>query len=99
MLGARDMWDLTVDSDHDFYILSGAPVLVHNCDIEDPTPDNESETHILNRHLEGGSEVDETSGIWKKGTDLDQMIERVKASSRLAPTGWGTTSGWSTQAG
>jgi|GEM_PF-3597530 len=30
--GAADMWDLTVDNDHDFYIVAAtASVLVHNC--------------------------------------------------------------------
>jgi hypothetical protein len=25
------MWDLTVTGDHDFYVMAGSPVLVHNC--------------------------------------------------------------------
>lgn len=30
--GSRDMWDLTVESQHDFYVKAGtAAVLVHNC--------------------------------------------------------------------
>lgn len=30
--GAADMWDLTVNGDHDFYVLTSATaVLVHNC--------------------------------------------------------------------
>jgi hypothetical protein len=32
LAGAADMWDLTVDNDHDFYVVTtAANVLVHNC--------------------------------------------------------------------
>jgi RHS repeat-associated protein len=31
------MWDLTITTDHDFYVLGEIPVLVHNCGINDPS--------------------------------------------------------------
>jgi RHS repeat-associated protein len=37
--GAEDMWDLTVASDHDFYVVTvDTAVLVHNCPMTDSNP-------------------------------------------------------------
>jgi hypothetical protein len=72
--GAHDMWDLTVQDDHDFYITLAAEtttVLVHNC----PTPADDAElpslsastSKLQHTYSEHASDFG-YSGNWNKAT-------------------------------
>ncbi|WP_426510218.1 polymorphic toxin-type HINT domain-containing protein [Dactylosporangium sp. McL0621] len=53
-VGARDMYDLTVDDVHTYYVGAGeTPVLVHNCGDADEW---QIEDHVMPRHVAGGAE-------------------------------------------
>ncbi|MFE7129727.1 polymorphic toxin-type HINT domain-containing protein [Streptomyces sp. NPDC057638] len=58
--------DLTVDTDHTYYVLAGAtPVLVHNSNGLCGTAalENGDWQHIVDRHRPGGAKVDDKAGI------------------------------------
>ena len=65
--GTADMWDLTVNNDHDFYVVVSAgsqtAVLVHNCDLYHGT-DSESAANIVSNGLDA-SKADEFGGDGK----------------------------------
>lgn len=67
--GAADRWDLSVEVDHDFFVLAGSvPVLVHNCPINPGNATNSGDefvnlasqartTHILQGDATGGGHL------------------------------------------
>ena len=71
--GAADMYNLTVDQLHTYYVLAGAtPILVHNtgCTITD-----ETRTHMDRNHTEDGDLRDETKTVWGvSGAERDRAI-------------------------
>jgi hypothetical protein len=85
--GAADMWDLTINGVHDFYITTGAStVLVHNC----PVPPRD--VHSIVRSMDHGLEPDEYNnsfsaakrgeGSLPNGEVYDHVVEQsqMKAS-------------------
>jgi hypothetical protein len=62
---AKDMYNLTVQDLHTYYVLAGStPVLVHNSGICGKTAlENGDWQHILDRHRPGGALVDDEAGI------------------------------------
>lgn len=73
------MWDLTISSDHDFYVVVGdTPILVHNynCIISD-----QQLTHIERNHTADGDLNDETKSTWtigaeERGAAIDIVLEQ-----------------------
>jgi RHS repeat-associated protein len=82
--GTADMWDLTVDGDHDFYVVAldihgvtGAPVLVHNADhcLTVPSVTNaklKNYVHQLYKHVN-------KAGTIGNGTTMDAIRAEVQA--------------------
>jgi Pretoxin HINT domain len=58
-----EMWDLTVDNDHDFYVSTpAADVLVHNCGPEEENP-----------YVKGMPQQDPPRSTWESGTSEPNM--------------------------
>jgi hypothetical protein len=79
---AHDMWDLTVASDHDFYIVTAsAAVLVHNCPNYMTDMDHIWKTHGPGADIPG-------KGEFAPGTsqeDVQDMIDRAQESAKPEP--------------
>jgi hypothetical protein len=87
----RDVYNLTVDGIHTFYVHtghdagSGVAVLVHNVNCVDAMLDNASEDKVRNVHVEGGSKIDETKGVFDSGVDLDALVEKANKCDCRGP--------------
>jgi hypothetical protein len=80
------MWDLTVpgNNDHDFYVQAGvADILVHNCD--EPYLDEPGEQHVRAGHFPGGSEVDDSKGIFNSGEDPQDLAQAGAGTEPAGP--------------
>jgi hypothetical protein len=76
--GNQPMYNLTVDTDHTYYVLAGsAPVLVHNTNGCDPAMlDDMSEAYVRGKHLPGGANVTRDKSVFNAGVDLDDLVAR-----------------------
>ncbi|HWL35073.1 MAG TPA: polymorphic toxin-type HINT domain-containing protein [Frankiaceae bacterium] len=71
----RRVHNLTVDGIHTYYVLAGDdPVLVHNC--MPANLDELGEAYIKDRHMVGGTQIDNTKGVFNKDVDLQELAEK-----------------------
>ncbi|HEV2370630.1 MAG TPA: LamG-like jellyroll fold domain-containing protein [Streptosporangiaceae bacterium] len=66
------MWDLTIPTDHDFYVeLAATAILVHNC----PEDLEQIQEHVIPRHTPGGALADSSKGLFDVGVNLEKLAE------------------------
>jgi hypothetical protein len=85
------MWDLAVRSDHDFYVVTAAPVLVHNCPVaggeEEPS---ETVAQILRNKKGSIMRAPLPSGAPSWQEIMNMTLSQVRAAARENRPGFRT---------
>lgn len=79
--GSADMYNLTVDDLHTYYVLAGeTPVLVHNsnCNLFD----GDGWQHVLDEHVDGSPGVAQGNTTFSNYMDLDEIGELIEDASK-----------------
>jgi hypothetical protein len=88
------MWDLTVTSDHDFYVVAATTaILVHNCPPRipgsggpvAPTLDKAGEAYVRASHFPGGELVDASKSIFNAEEDPYALADAAANAEPVGP--------------